>query len=185
MTIPFRTGSEEALAAEFIHVAAQQKPIIEKLENPFLLINDNILAVHYADAGAQGDAGAVEILYFSSQTDVKILYGNYAKADLDLDAVIRKLPMLKCLDSRGGLTDNLPYPFGAKLILPSDWGYFYMGALNHFFARNFICDRTGTFIRILANNRRSSRIFDAVAWICGAPFQLRPSNPSPFIIDFS
>ncbi len=147
-------------------------------QNPFQLFDDNILAVHFADAGAQGDAGAVEILYYTPQSGIRILYGNYAWDDLDLDAVIRKLPMLKCLDSRGRLPSNPPYPFRGSLDIPAEWGYIYMGCMNHFFARDFICDRTGTFVKILKDERRGDQIFNAIAWFCGVPFQQRAAESS-------
>ena len=161
-SIPFRAGDEEALAEEFIRLAKERHVKFDavRLEDPGILADEDILAVHYADAGAQGDAGAVEILY-RSPGGLQVLYGNYVYDDLDLNAVIQKLPMLGCLDCRR------PYPYGGQLDIPPDWGYLYMGAMNHFYARDTICERTGVFIRIIQQKYYRSRIFDAVAWFCG------------------
>ena len=162
-----REGETETLVSEFIQMDNQGliKFKVVSFENPDGLVENNILAVHYADRGAQGDAGAVEILY-RSQDGIQILYGNYCYGNLNLDTVIRKLPMLKCLDSRGGLTP--PYPFGGSLDIPEGWKYMYMGAMNHFFVRDTIRD-TDTFINLLLNHGgKSWQVFNAVAWFCGA-----------------
>ncbi|MBE6949448.1 MAG: hypothetical protein E7456_06335 [Ruminococcaceae bacterium] len=166
--IIFRTGDEKFLVAEFLHLRENQllKFEVASLENPNELVADNILAVHYADGGAQGVAGAVEILYCSQQC-VKVFYGNYVYDNLDLDAVIEKIPVLEYFDSRGGLIP--PYLFGGEIDFPEDWGYLYMGAMNHFFVRKIILDKTETFINTLMNNGgRSWQVFDAVAWFCMA-----------------
>lgn len=85
----FHTGDEQALALEYVRMRNSEQLTLKTadLPDPYMLDAENILAVHYADAGAQGDAGAVEILYHT-QKDVQILYGNYAYGNLDLDAVI-------------------------------------------------------------------------------------------------
>jgi len=164
----YRTGNNESLASEFVQLANEGslKFEVTKLKSPIWLIPEDILAVHYADAGAQGDAGAVELLY-CSPNGVQVLYGNYAYGDLDLDAVIKLLPMLRCLDTRERFEP--PYPFGGSLEVPSDWGYIYMGCMNHFFARRELCDNTSGFLDYLLNNGgRSWQIFEAIAWLCGA-----------------
>ena len=166
LPIPFRAGDEKSLAEEFIHLAENRRWRRQsaELKDPASLEEERILAVHYADLGAQGDPGAVEILLRTGE-GVQILYGNYA-LDLDLDAVIRKLPMLKCLDSRGSYLP--PYPFGGRLEVPSGWAYQYMGAMNHLFVRREIADRSADFVRIIFQNGRGWQMFDAIAWLCGA-----------------
>lgn len=159
----FRWGDEETLARKYAQ--SDWEPKCEKLDAPDRLEEARIPAVHFADGGAQGDPGAVEILYRALR-GVKVLYGNYAYGNLNLDAVIRKLPMLKSLDSR--YSCDLPYPFGGKPDIPEGWRYLYMGAMNHLYVRQEICDRTKVFIRILLENRGSSRAFEAIAWFCGA-----------------
>ena len=108
--IPFRSGEQEALAEEFIRRRMQLA--CGPLDHPERLCPEDILAVHYADAGAQGDPGAVWIL-LRTPDGVGILGGNYAYDDLNLDAVIEKLPMLRCLDTRSAFTP--PFPFGGRL----------------------------------------------------------------------
>ena len=168
LPLPYRTGEDESLAAEFIQLAKMRRLSKDNLD-PNHLTEEGILAVHFADAGAQGDAGAVEILY-RSENDLRILYGNYAYGKLDLDAVLRKLPMLGQLDSRDRLRSNPPYPFGGGLHIPSGWLYMYMGCMNHFFVREEIGDKTRTVVEILCRSGRNWRVFDAVAWLCGVQF---------------
>jgi len=163
--IPFRSGTFDSIVAEFFEADNLWFPKYDttSLEMPDNLIEENILAVHFADRGAQGEAGAVNILYYSPK-EVKIFYGNYVWGKLDLDAVIRKLPMLKYLDSRHGAV----YPFGGGLHVPEEWGYMYMGAMNHFFVRNDICDNLDSFISyFLENGGQKGQIFDVVAWFFG------------------
>ena len=163
-----REGDVVALVSEYIQMDNQGRINIEvqDLENPDILEENNILAVHYADRGAQGDAGAVEILY-QSQNNIRVLYGNYGYGNLDLDAVIRKLPMLSCLDSRYTLSP--PYPFGGNLDIPNGWRYGYMGALNHFFVREEFIDRVEPFVNaFLKQGGQRCQMFEAVAWFCGA-----------------
>ncbi len=166
VSVPFRSGSEESLAEEFIQTANEDLLKLEAsdLTDPAALAEEDILAVHFADAGAQGDAGAVELLY-RTEEGVRILYGNHAFGNLDLDALLQKLPMLRCLDGRGKAV--YPFPFGGKIEIPSGWAYVYMGALNHLFVRDPICDRTETFLQILFHSRRRWQLFDAIAWFCG------------------
>lgn len=167
-SIKIRTGHEESLVSEFLRMddMRQLKLTVLKLDNPDLLEEENILAVHYADSGAQGEAGVVKILY-RSRYGVQILRGNYVYGNLNLYAVIQKLPMLSCLNSYGQF--DPPYPFGGRLDIPVGWGYLYMGAMNHFFARKEICDKTSSFIKTLLNQGGGSwQVFDAVAWLCGA-----------------
>ena len=167
-TLTFRTGDEQALIAEFSRLAEQEQLNFDygDLSHPDMLTEKNILAVHYADGGAQGESGAVRILYCSA-LGVRVLYGNYVYGELDLNAVIRKLPMLKCLDSRFSLTP--PYPFGGKLVVPDGWAYLYMGAMNHFFLKVNDCKEATAFVRAyLSGGGDEWSAFDAVAWFCGA-----------------
>ena len=166
--ILFRTGNVDDLAAEFIRFKKDKSAryVITKLENPAVLMYDDVLAVHYADPGAQGDAGAVEILY-RSKKGVQYLYGNFAYGDLDLDAVIQKLPFLRSLDTRYG--EFLPYPYGGKLTVPEDWGYMYMGAMNHLFVRKTIAEPSEAFVSLAVRNMGTWNAFDALAWFCGIP----------------
>ena len=160
-------GDENALASEFVR--KQKENLIKlntcDLQAPRELEETNILAVHYADGGAQGDAGAVEILYFSNH-NVQVLYGNYCYGNLDLNEVICKLPMLKSLDSRYSFEP--PYPFGGSLTIPEGWNYLYMGAMNHFFVREGIAEKASTFLKIVQKEIGSWIVFDAIAWLCGA-----------------
>ena len=155
---------ERALAADYVR-SRRDKLNTGDLQNPDDLMKENVLAVHFADAGAQGDAGAVEILYCLPD-EVKILYGNYCYGTLDLDAVIRKLPMLKCLDTR--YTSEYPYPFGGRIVIPDGWRYLYMGALNHLFVRQEIAEKTGEYIKTVIEKTGSWEAFHAIAWLCGA-----------------
>ncbi len=165
--VSFRSGDEHTLALEYVQMNKANLLTFKcaDLSNPGMLHADNILAVHYADGGAQGDAGAVEILYYT-QKDVQILYGNYAYGNLNLDAVIILLPMLKSLDSR--YCFEPPYPFGGKLDIPVGWKYLYMGAMNHFFVRQEIAERTGEFIKTVIDETGGWEAFNAIAWFCGA-----------------
>lgn len=163
-SIPFRTGDSQYLARELVERLNSHTIRFDavKLDHPDQLVPDNILAVHFADAGAQGEGGAVKILYVSPD-GVEILHGNYAYGDLDLDAVIRKLPMLACLDSRHCIEP--PYPFGGRLEVPAGWGYQYMGAMNHFFASERIFTQSKPFlVAFLRQGGGSWQIFNAAAW---------------------
>lgn len=165
--IQFRKGDQKALASEFLEKTSLDNFDCVKLANPEKLVADDILAVHYSDVGAQGDAGVVEILYLSKE-GLQILKGNYAYGDLDIDAVYQKLPMLEYLDCRKGM----PYPFGGKLIIPTGWGYLYMGLSNHFFARRIIWKNAAEFIRSVYRDL----VFEATAWYCGMDFKIQTSQ---------
>ena len=162
-----RTGDERLLAREFLRKCDYRLLDFDVGDlDPQQISEDDVLAVHFADAGAQGDAGAVELLCRSPQ-GTRILYGNYAYGTLDLDGVISRLPMLRSLDSRRAVKP--PYPFGGTLVVPDEWGYMYMGAMNHLFVRKPIRDRTKDFIAALSvEGGHSSQVFDAVAWFCMA-----------------
>lgn len=80
---------------------------------------------------------------------------------------MQKLQMLRYLDTRYGSIP--PYPFGGRLEIPSGWGYLYMGAMNHFFARSVICEKTGYFVRALGQEGYRGFVFEAIAWFCGVP----------------
>ena len=160
-----RSGDDErALADDYVR-SRKEKLNICDLQNPDDLIEENVLAVHFADGGAQGDAGAVEILY-SLPDEVKILYGNYCYGNLNLDAVIRKLPLLKSLDSR--YASEFPYPFGGRIVIPEGWRYLYMGALNHLFVRQEIAEKTSVYLKTVIEKTGSWEAFRAIAWFCGA-----------------
>ena len=161
----FRSGDGRTLADIFISEYSNGLPQLyrERLEDPKLLAEDDIMAVHFAAPGAQGEGGAVEILY-SSQDSIRMFYGNYVYKGLDLDAVIQKLPILKQLDTRGSTA--LPYPFGGSLDVPENWTYLYMGAMNHFFVRKDIYDRAEDFLNIVEQEIGGAEIFTAAAWFC-------------------
>lgn len=167
LNITFRSGEERILASSFlVKYNIGDGEILEraKINDISELDEENIVAVHFADTGAQGDPGAVELLY-NSVEGIQILYGNYAYGNLNIDMVFDKLPFLCCLDSRG--TNDAPYPLGGKLVIPIGWNYIYMGAMNHFFCRDIVADKTRIFAGVIAKNKRSS-LFDAIAWFCGA-----------------
>ena len=174
----FREGDERALAEEFLRM--RHEGLLDMLTKPLgdlqFLKEELIWAVHYSDGGAQGDAGAVEILY-ETPREPRFLYGNYISGGLDLNAVIRRLPMLGSLDTRYGRNGfRPPYPFGGSLEIPPEWGYLYMGAMHHFYARKEICGRTAEFVRVLKEHGRGNEVFNAVAWFCGAPCAVRTGN---------
>lgn len=168
--VSFRAGDEETLALEFLKLDYRHYPefAVASLEDPAVLENlvaDNVWVVHFADGGAQGEGGAVKILY-GSQAGIQILYGNYIYGNLDLNVLLEKLPILRCLDNRDQMT--LPYPFGGRLSIPRDWGYMYLGALNHLLFPKVIQDKLDAFIKAyLQNGGRKWKVFAAVAWFCG------------------
>ncbi len=165
--VSYRAGNQESLAEEFIrlHQERQLNFHYKKLGKLYEYFDEDILAVHFADGGAQGDPGAVELLYLSN-TGIQLLYGNHTYGDLNLDEVLMKLPMLKPLDSRNRF--ELPYPFGGHLDIPSGWKYMYMGAMNHFFVREELFDKADTFIKVILDRGRTWLIFRAISWFCGA-----------------
>lgn len=134
------------------------------------LLDENILAIHYANSGAQGDAGAVEILY-CLHDEVQILYGNYCRGNLSLDEVMIRFPMLNSLDSR---YIKFPYPFGGSVSVPDGWGYLYMGAMNHLFVKQEIAEKTQAFIGHVIGAIGGGEAFDALAWFCGAAIIREP-----------
>lgn len=119
------------------------------------------MAVHYADGGS-GRRWRGENPYHSPE-GFQALYGNCVYGDLDLDDVIRKLPMLECLDSRYKL--NPPYPFGGNPVIPKGWNYLYMGCMNHFFVRTEILEQADLFVSAILKRRGNWCVFDAVAWL--------------------
>lgn len=150
-SITVREGDVETLVAEYVQKKRQGliELKVEDLANPDSLMKNNILAVHFAATGAQGEGGAVRILY-RSQHGTQILHGNYVYGNLNLDAVIQKLPMLNSPD------------------VPEEWEHIYMGAMNHFFVKKSIRD-IDKFIKLLKDyDAYSWRVFDDVAWFCGA-----------------
>lgn len=166
-SISFRTGEPSSLVGEFIEMFKTRRPrfTVADLENPQKLLDANILAVHFAAGGAQGDPGAVEILYRQGD-GIQILYGNYVYENLDVDAVFQKIPVLRCFDSSRGC---LPYPFGGQFNIPEDWKYVYMGAMNHFLCRTEIFEKALPFLEALLENVGDrSQVFCALAWFCGA-----------------
>lgn len=167
-SIEFKKGDARTLVDTFNELIESQSLGLNdyELENPELIDADCVLAVHFADGGAQGEPGAVDLLYCMPD-GVHILHGNYCSGNLDLDAVIEKLPILQGLDNRSNKHD--PFPFGGDFQIPDNWGYVYMGALNHFLARQEICAITNDFIKILLSvGGNGWKLFDAVAWYCGA-----------------
>lgn len=162
-SVKFRKGDKESLTKEFLDKTKFGGDIftVEKLKEPQLLREENILAVHFANAGAQGDAGAVEILY-NYCNKIKVIYGNYAYEELDLDALCEKVPALDRL-LRGDYI--IPYPYAGELNIPDDWGYMYMGCMNHFLGRKEIMLQSAEFIKyMLKNGGYTFQVFDAVAW---------------------
>lgn len=161
-----RHGDGEALADKFIQMTEKRRVRLHMDDlDPYALDYDAVLAVHYADGGAQGEAGAVRILC-RSPYGLRILYGNYVYGNLNLGAVIQKLPMLQPLDSRFRL-DPLPYPFGGSLDVPDDWKYLYMGAMNHYYLKREICDEANEFIQAFLRSGEKWYVFEAIAWLYG------------------
>lgn len=165
--IPFREGDETSLADEFIQLLESKslKLKTEELADLSDVTEYNVLAVHYADAGAQGEAGAVYLLYHSHD-GTKILCGNYVYGNLNLNDLVRKIPMLKTFDRRYSF--ELPFPFGGEIEIPNDWCYYYMGCMNHLLVREMISDRINVFLNTVIKETGSWNAFDAIAWFCGA-----------------
>lgn len=164
-SIKFRSGDEKSLVTEYL-LNKNERLLKSESLNPYMLTQENVLAVHYAERGAQGEGGAVKILYFS-QGSLQILYGNYVFGDLNHDALISKLPMLKAFDSLARLKD--PCSFNENIDTADNWSYMYMGALNHFLVRQKLGDEAHDFIKVLLKNGGYTwDVFDAVAWFCGA-----------------
>ena len=164
----YRNGTPSELAAEFIGTAGTGRLNLktEEFTDPFILSTDNVMAVHFAHGGAQGECGAVNILY-SSPEGIRVLHGNHVYGGLDCDDLIQQLPVLRVF------ADTVPALTGSKL--PEGWKYMYMGALNYFVVRQQVCDETEAFIEYLMNNDGQSwQIFDAVAWLYGADYSTEP-----------
>lgn len=158
--LPHRTGDVSALADEFLKLTEFDLLRFNRDElDPHKLVADDILAVHMATAGAQGEPGAINILYRSPQ-GLRILHGNFFYGNLDFDAVTELLPMLKNLDG-----DSFPpFPFGGKLENAAGWKYMYLGSLNHFFGREMICKNCTPFMKKLMASHESFHVLYAVAW---------------------
>lgn len=170
-TFSFRPGGEEALAREFLHLNSWRDLEFEAadLEDEKVLsglVTDDILAIHFADLGAQGEPGTVKILYHSTE-GIQVMQGNYAYGHLNLDILVQKLPMLRDLDNRRQASP--PYPFGGRLRVTEDWEYMYIGALNHFFARKPLYNKALAFIEMFQKHGGQKwQMFAALAWFCGA-----------------
>ena len=134
-----------------------------------LLDESNVLAVHFASAGAQGDEGGVEILYYENNK-IKTFYGNFCYDDLNTDVLYSKLPMLRSLDGRRSLT--IPYPFGGELEVPNGWLHAYMGYMNHFFIRKEVNDKAEDFLCAVINKTHTRfLLFNSLAWFCQAEYE--------------
>lgn len=157
--ILLRNGDEEILAKEFL---IKNKVIkIEEITDLERLDINEIIAVHFAEAGAQGDPGCVEIIYYP-YSGPQLLYGNYVNGNLRMEEAVKKLPVLRSLD----IIRECLYPFQIKEPIPKGWKYMYMGALNHIFARDFLAERIQIFAPTIAR-KESWNLFNGIAWFCG------------------
>lgn len=162
-----RAGDVKTLLSEFLGQAntGSLKFDVARFD-PRMLTAENVLAVHYADGGAQGEPGLVAILY-RTQQGVRILVENYIYGHLNLDALIELLPLLKNFDNRLNLIPPRSSEEGFEL--PEDWGYLYMGAMNHLLLRKELLSKAQEFIdAFLQNGGETWRMFSAVAWLCMA-----------------
>lgn len=75
-----------------------------------------------------------------------------------------------CLPEREHISFSPPFPFGGKIDIPEGWEYLYMGAMNHFYVRESIADKSRTFIEIIIKKIGGWEAFDAIAWLCGVQF---------------
>lgn len=169
-SIKYKTGDAEALANEFFELL-HNRMVLKRvpISIPEFLDKNNILAVRFTSDGGQGDVGGVELLYLDDD-GIKVLYGNFCYGNLNLNALLHKLPMLRSIYNPR--SPNLPYPFGGELDLPSGWVHIYMRFMNYFFVREEICEKADSFIReILNSDNGLFLIFTAVAWFCGAEFE--------------
>ena len=171
-SIKYKSGDTEALVSEFFELMNNRMTLkYVPLENPELLDSNNVLAVRFTSDGGQGDVGGVELLYLADD-GIKVLYGNFYYGNLNLNALIQKLPMLKSVYAPR--SPNLPYPFGGELDLPSGWVHIYMRFMSYFFVREEFCEKADLFIKaILNSNGGLFLIFTAVAWFCGAEYEFR------------
>ena len=167
--VRYRAGDEQTLANEYSEFLNNKMRLKYAILDIDTLDESKVLAVHFASAGAQGDEGGVEILYYDNQ-EIKALYGNFCYGNLNSDALYEKFPMLKSLDGRRSLTP--PYPFGGELEIPDGWLYAYMGYMNHFFIRKEINDKAEAFLGAVINNERSRfSLFNSLAWFCQAEYE--------------
>lgn len=168
-SVRFRIGDAHDLANEYSEFLNNRTRLKYSNLDAGTLDESKILAVHFASAGAQGDAGGVEILYCDEQ-GIKSLYGNYCYGNLDSDILYKKLPLLKNLDGRRSIAP--PYPFGGEIELPDGWLYDYMGYINHFFIREEINNRASEFLGAVVNNEHTYfLLFDSLAWLCQAEYE--------------
>ena len=165
--ISFRTEDEKSLVQEFLQMYKTKKTRFEtaELDANNMLLNPEILAIHFAEGGAQGDAGAVEILYFFDDR-IQILYGNYAYGNLNLNLLKRKIPALEPLAIDNG---EWLYAYARRRHFPEEWKYVYMGAGNHCLLKNELWDKVYPFLEALvATGGSRSQLFYAIAWFCRA-----------------
>ena len=165
--IVYRAGDEKTLLSEFLMQTDNNSLKFEvSTFQAHKLEEENVLALHYADGGAQGEPGLVAILY-RTQQGVQILVENYIYGHLNLDILIQMFPMLKNFDNRHRL---IPRSLSEENFeLPEDWRYLYMGAMNHLFLRKELFAKAHSFIdAYLKNGGYSWRMFSAVAWLCQA-----------------
>ena len=163
--LSLRTGDAEKLAMRFLESRknGRFRFRIKKLESTVIPAEQNILAIHYADAGAQGYAGDVRILY-DAGWDVRIMSGNYAYGDLNLEDLVHRLPLLSFFTETGYSRDRGYRDFPE---VPSGWIYLYMGAMNHLIIRNTIWESIKDFLDFMMHNGgHNYQLFDAVSWFC-------------------
>lgn len=165
--ISFRTEDEKSLVQEFLQMYKTKKTRFEtaELDANNMLLNPEILAIHFAEGGAQGDAGAVEFLYFFDDR-IQILYGNYVFGNLDLKLLKQKISVLEPLAINN---EEWHYPHERRYHFPEEWKYIYMGAGNHCLLKTEICEKALPFLEALvANGGSRSQLFYAIAWFCRA-----------------
>lgn len=168
--ISFRTNDSDSLASEFLQLAEDRNHSI-KVE-PFVRADyymvDTALAILYAEVGAQGDPGTIKILYPSRHRQgVVIQRGDYTDRNFDTGRLFRMLPMLDQL-KYGGLNQ-----YAADGAHHLDWQYQYVGACNHLFVRKELVTQASSFLQSLyMHGCPSWALFEAIAWYCGAQFQI-------------
>ena len=165
--ISLHTDKAEKLASQFLEFVKNRRLCkkTNKLENTKVPAEQSILAIHYADGGAQGYSGDVRILY-DTGWNVRILSGNYAYGSLDLDDLTYKLPILSCLTETGYQRGK---PYSLLPRVPHGWKYLYMGALNHLIIRDEIWGLAKEFLdSVLHVGGQTYQLFDAVFWFCNA-----------------
>ena len=165
--ISLHSDDAEKLASQFLIFTKNAKlsTKTDKLESAEVPLERSILAIHYADAGAQGYPGDVRILC-DAGWNVRILSGNYAYGSLNLDDLTRRLPILSCFTGTG-YQHGKPYSLFPQV--PCGWKYLYMGALNHLIVRDEIWKLAKEFIdSVLRTDGHTYQLFDAVYWFCNA-----------------